>query len=235
MAEPMTRARRVAPARRQPRRPGRGGPRLRPGPGLADDRAPRGAAPAAGSSTPAPPPAASPRCSPTSARRRGCWRRISRPRGWRTMAGLVARWGATNVRSVVRGRAAAAVARVPCEAVLLDAPCSGLGTLGRHPDIRWRARAADLAGHARRQRELLEGVAPLVAAGRHARLRDLQPRAGGERAGRGPFPGRPSGVHHRGPSRLGGRARATDDSCARAPKGTAATGSSPPALVKMRR
>jgi 16S rRNA (cytosine967-C5)-methyltransferase len=50
-------------------------------------------------------------------------------------------------------------------AVLLDAPCSGLGTLGRHPDIRWRARAADLAGHARRQRELLEAVAPLVAGG----------------------------------------------------------------------
>jgi 16S rRNA (cytosine967-C5)-methyltransferase len=53
----------------------------------------------------------------------------------------------------------------PLQAVLLDAPCSGLGTLGRHPDIRWRARPADLAGHARRQRELLEAVAPMVAAG----------------------------------------------------------------------
>ena len=51
------------------------------------------------------------------------------------------------------------------DSILLDAPCSGLGTLGRHPDIRWRARPADLERHARRQREILEGVAPLVVAG----------------------------------------------------------------------
>jgi 16S rRNA (cytosine967-C5)-methyltransferase len=81
-----------------------------------------------------------------------------------TMAGLVTRWGATNVRSIVADARRPPLGR-PVQAVLLDAPCSGLGTLGRHPDIRWRARAADLAGHARRQRELLEGVAPLLAAG----------------------------------------------------------------------
>jgi 16S rRNA (cytosine967-C5)-methyltransferase len=81
-----------------------------------------------------------------------------------TMAVLVGRWGAANVHVLAADARRPPLAR-PVEGVLLDAPCSGLGTLGRHPDIRWRARAADLAGHARRQRELLEGVAPLVAAG----------------------------------------------------------------------
>jgi 16S rRNA (cytosine967-C5)-methyltransferase len=81
-----------------------------------------------------------------------------------TMAGLVARWGAANVQAVVADARRPPLGS-PLQAVLLDAPCSGLGTLGRHPDIRWRARGAELAGHARRQRELLEAVAPLVAAG----------------------------------------------------------------------
>lgn len=81
-----------------------------------------------------------------------------------TLAALVARWGATNVRVVGADARRPPFARA-FDAVLLDAPCSGLGTLGRHPDIRWRARAADLGRHARRQRDLLEGVAPLVAGG----------------------------------------------------------------------
>jgi 16S rRNA (cytosine967-C5)-methyltransferase len=81
-----------------------------------------------------------------------------------TLASLVARWGAPNVQVVGADARRPPFAR-PFDAVLLDAPCSGLGTLGRHPDIRWRARAADLAGHGRRQRELLEGLAPLVAPG----------------------------------------------------------------------
>jgi 16S rRNA (cytosine967-C5)-methyltransferase len=49
--------------------------------------------------------------------------------------------------------------------VLLDAPCTGLGTLGRHPDIRWRLRPADIPRQARRQKELLESLAPLVKPG----------------------------------------------------------------------
>ncbi|HUG52823.1 MAG TPA: transcription antitermination factor NusB [Vicinamibacteria bacterium] len=79
-----------------------------------------------------------------------------------TLAGLVARWGTGNVL-VVGADARRPPFRRPFGGVLLDAPCSGLGTLGRHPDIRWHARKADLAGHAQRQRELLEALAPLVA------------------------------------------------------------------------
>jgi 16S rRNA (cytosine967-C5)-methyltransferase len=53
----------------------------------------------------------------------------------------------------------------PFDGALVDAPCSGLGTLARHPDIRWSLRREDLARHSRRQREILESVAPLVRTG----------------------------------------------------------------------
>jgi 16S rRNA (cytosine967-C5)-methyltransferase len=88
---------------------------------------------------------------------------VSRPRV-RTLATLARRWGAANVHVITSD------ARRPpfigmFESVLLDAPCSGLGTLGRNPDIRWRARAVDLPRHAERQHELLNAVAGLVAPG----------------------------------------------------------------------
>jgi len=81
-----------------------------------------------------------------------------------TLASLLARWGGDNVRVVGADARRPPFAR-PFESVLLDAPCSGLGTIGRHPDIRWRARPGDLARHALRQREILEALAPLVAPG----------------------------------------------------------------------
>lgn len=39
--------------------------------------------------------------------------------------------------------------------ILVDAPCSGTGTLGRNPEIKWRLRPADLAGFQQRQSALL--------------------------------------------------------------------------------
>lgn len=48
--------------------------------------------------------------------------------------------------------------------ILLDAPCSGTGTLGRNPEIKWRLRPEDLADLQRRQIRLLthalEALAP---------------------------------------------------------------------------
>ena len=49
--------------------------------------------------------------------------------------------------------------------VLVDAPCSGTGTFRRHPEIRWRLAAADLAALALRQSSLLDAAASLVAPG----------------------------------------------------------------------
>lgn len=53
----------------------------------------------------------------------------------------------------------------PAEVVLLDAPCTGTGTLRRHPDGRWRISAADLEALVRLQRELLASAAALVRPG----------------------------------------------------------------------
>jgi len=50
-----------------------------------------------------------------------------------------------------------------CQAVLLDAPCSGTGTLRRHPEIRWRLQPADLTGLAAGQRRLAEAASALLA------------------------------------------------------------------------
>ncbi|ANH22097.1 ribosomal RNA small subunit methyltransferase b [Heliomicrobium modesticaldum Ice1] len=63
-------------------------------------------------------------------------------------------------------------ARQPAEALrggvdrlLLDAPCSGLGVLRRKPELRYRIFEADLVRLRELQRELLDGVAPLVKPG----------------------------------------------------------------------
>jgi 16S rRNA (cytosine967-C5)-methyltransferase len=50
------------------------------------------------------------------------------------------------------------------DAVLLDAPCSGLGVIRRKPDIKWR-KEAEIAPLILLQRELLESAAPLVKPG----------------------------------------------------------------------
>jgi len=49
--------------------------------------------------------------------------------------------------------------------VLLDAPCSGLGTLHRHPDLRWRQTPDSVAELTALQRELLAAAAAWVKPG----------------------------------------------------------------------
>lgn len=53
------------------------------------------------------------------------------------------------------------------DCVVVDAPCSGLGTMRRHPEIRWRRRSIDVADLAETQARLLEAHAPLVRVGGH--------------------------------------------------------------------
>ncbi len=46
--------------------------------------------------------------------------------------------------------------------VLVDAPCSGLGTLRRHPDLKWRQTAEAIEGFEAKQRAILEAAARLL-------------------------------------------------------------------------
>ena len=55
----------------------------------------------------------------------------------------------------------------PFDRILVDAPCSGTGTLGRNPEIKWRLTPADLADFGVRQAALLANArAALAPAGR---------------------------------------------------------------------
>lgn len=49
--------------------------------------------------------------------------------------------------------------------VLLDVPCTGTGTLRRHPDGKWRLKPEDLVTLTALQRDLLDGAAGIVAPG----------------------------------------------------------------------
>ncbi|MEZ4404052.1 MAG: RsmB/NOP family class I SAM-dependent RNA methyltransferase [Kofleriaceae bacterium] len=49
--------------------------------------------------------------------------------------------------------------------VLVDAPCSGVGSLRRHPEVRWRLREADVAACAITQRDIARRAATLLAPG----------------------------------------------------------------------
>ncbi len=78
---------------------------------------------------------------------------------------------ATNLARAGSGREFAVVASAlkppirHADLVLLDAPCLGTGTLGRHPDARWRVAPEALIRLAQQQHALLEAVAPVVLPG----------------------------------------------------------------------
>jgi 16S rRNA (cytosine967-C5)-methyltransferase len=82
----------------------------------------------------------------------------------RVMRAHLERAGITNV-AIVHGDARIAAEEVRADAVLLDAPCSGLGVIGRHPEARWRKTPNDGARLAEGQDELLRAAAARTAPG----------------------------------------------------------------------
>lgn len=79
------------------------------------------------------------------------------------------RLGVTNIvatqRDWLTSSAAQLAALAPYDAVLLDAPCSGLGIMRRHPEIKWRRKPEDLDRAAATARALFDVAAQLTRPG----------------------------------------------------------------------
>jgi 16S rRNA (cytosine967-C5)-methyltransferase len=75
------------------------------------------------------------------------------------------RFGGGDVATIVADAAQPPFAPAMFDAVLVDAPCSGLGALRRRPDARWRIEPADVQDLVVLQRRLLDGSAGLVRPG----------------------------------------------------------------------
>jgi len=98
-----------------------------------------------------------------------------RPRALRRLAEARARLGlgclhpvrgeAQQAADFLRGLDAAPPGGGAFDAVLVDAPCTGLGTLRRHPEIKWRTTPGQVGKLAGLQRAILHGVAACVRPG----------------------------------------------------------------------
>jgi 16S rRNA (cytosine967-C5)-methyltransferase len=85
-----------------------------------------------------------------------------RPRRIRLLADTVSTSNATCIRVTHVGTSGPLPFDPVFDRVLVDAPCSGLGTIRHDPDIRWRRSEGDLARFALDQRRLLDRAAVLV-------------------------------------------------------------------------
>jgi 16S rRNA (cytosine967-C5)-methyltransferase len=83
----------------------------------------------------------------------------------RLVAANAAALGVEHLLTVVGDGRHPPVAAGRAQRVLVDAPCSGLGSLRRRPDARWRIAADDVDRLAALQRELLDAAVPLLAPG----------------------------------------------------------------------
>jgi 16S rRNA (cytosine967-C5)-methyltransferase len=70
----------------------------------------------------------------------------------------VSRLGVSSITPVVADAASPLPWQRPFDRILVDAPCSGFGVLRRHPDIKWRKTAADLAALSQLQLDILHNV-----------------------------------------------------------------------------
>ncbi len=85
------------------------------------------------------------------------------PVGW--VSSAEARTG-SGVKVLVLAQDATAPALVgPFDRILVDAPCSGLGSARRRPELLWRNKKEDLSRVARTQVELVSSLADLLAPG----------------------------------------------------------------------
>jgi 16S rRNA (cytosine967-C5)-methyltransferase len=83
-----------------------------------------------------------------------------------TMKKLSARQHATNIHFAVHDATnALPFAPRSFERVLVDAPCSGTGTLRQNPEIRWRLRPSDFDRLVDKQRKILDYAGEMLAAG----------------------------------------------------------------------
>lgn len=83
------------------------------------------------------------------------------------LAPRAARAGVTSVHTLVLGEDDARARRLAgkLDRVLVDAPCSGFGTLRRNPDLKWRHGPEAIAELAAKQRRILGAAARLVRPG----------------------------------------------------------------------
>ena len=82
------------------------------------------------------------------------------------LAESAARLGLSSIRPIVADlRDPAAPVAPAYDLVLLDAPCTGLGVLRRHPEAKWRLQPAAVAEMAALQAALLDAAADRVAPG----------------------------------------------------------------------
>lgn len=73
--------------------------------------------------------------------------------------------GQAEIHQTTLAEFAARPAAGQFQGILLDVPCSGLGVIRRHPDIRWNRQPADLLRYQEQQVALLEQAASLLAPG----------------------------------------------------------------------
>jgi 16S rRNA (cytosine967-C5)-methyltransferase len=86
----------------------------------------------------------------------------------RDLRGALWRWGASAVQPLRADAARALPVRDGAmDAAVLDAPCSALGILRRHPEIKTRLKEADLATFPPRQRAMLSAAAAALRPGGH--------------------------------------------------------------------
>ncbi len=87
------------------------------------------------------------------------------PHRLRTLSELAKKQGASIIKLACDATERLPFGEAPFDRVLVDAPCSGTGTLRHNPEIRWRLAPADIDQLAEKQAEILANAAAVVRPG----------------------------------------------------------------------